>query len=55
MCMTNGFHLNIVMVIKMANPQDEYDHNEAMMNIINAVDQYGALTRTRPTKSSMHT
>jgi hypothetical protein len=40
--MTNGFHLNIVVVIKMANPQDGYDHNEAMMNIINADDQYGA-------------
>jgi hypothetical protein len=40
--MTNGFHLNIVVVIKMANPQDRYDHNEVMMNIINGGDQYGA-------------
>jgi hypothetical protein len=52
--MTNGFHLYIVVVIKMADPQDDYDHNEAMLNIINAVTQY-APTRTRPTKSSMHT
>ena len=25
----------------MAEPQDDYDQNEAMMNIINAVTQYG--------------
>jgi hypothetical protein len=55
MCMTNAFHLYIVVVIKMADPQDEYDHNEAMMNIINAGNQYDAPTRMRPTKSSMHT
>jgi hypothetical protein len=24
----------------MADPQDDYDHNEAMLNIINAVTQY---------------
>ena len=29
------------MVIKMAEPQDDYDQNEAMMNIINAGTQYG--------------
>jgi hypothetical protein len=39
--MTNGFHLYIVVVIKMVDPQDEYDHNEAMMNIINTSNQYG--------------
>jgi hypothetical protein len=38
--MTNGFHLYIVVVIKMADPQDDYDHNEAMLNIINVDTQY---------------
>jgi hypothetical protein len=37
-----GFHLYIVVVIKMAEPQDDYDQNEAIMNIINAIAQYGA-------------
>ena len=36
-----GFHLYIVVVIKMAKPQDYYDQNKAMMNIINADSQYG--------------
>jgi hypothetical protein len=36
-----GFHLYIVVVIKMVEPQDDYDQNEAMMNIINAGTQYG--------------
>ena len=35
-----GFHLSIVVVIKIAKPQDDYDQNEAMMNIINAGTQY---------------
>jgi hypothetical protein len=39
--MTNGFHLYIVVVINMADTQDDYDHNEAMLNIINAGTQYG--------------
>jgi hypothetical protein len=39
--MTNGFHLYIVVVINMADTQDDYDHNEAMLNIINAGSQYG--------------
>ena len=36
-----GFHLYIVVVIKKAEPQDDYDQNEAMMDIINAGTQYG--------------
>ena len=36
-----GFHLYIVVVIKMAELQDDYDQNESMMNIINAGTQYG--------------
>jgi len=35
-----GFHLSIVVVIKIAEPQDDYDQNEARMNIINAGTQY---------------
>jgi hypothetical protein len=35
------FHLYIVVVIKMVEPQDDYDQNVAMMNIINAGTQYG--------------
>ena len=36
-----GFHLYLVVAIKMAEPRDDYDQNEAMMNIINAGTQYG--------------
>ena len=36
-----GFHLYIVVVIQISEPQDDYDQNEAMMNIINAGTQYG--------------
>ena len=38
------FHLYIVVVIKMAEPQDDYDQNEAMMNIIT---QYGPNNRNK--------
>ena len=31
----------MVVVIKMAEPQDDYDQNEAMMNIINVDTQCG--------------
>jgi len=36
-----GFHLYIVVVIKMSKPQDDYNQNEAVMNIINVGTQYG--------------
>jgi hypothetical protein len=36
-----GFHLYIVVVIKMAEPQDDYNQNETMTNIINVGTQYG--------------
>ena len=36
-----GFHLYIVVVIKKAEPQDDNDEIEAMMNIINVGTQYG--------------
>jgi hypothetical protein len=39
--MTNGFHLYMFVVIKMVGLQDDYNHNEAMLNIINAGTQYG--------------
>jgi len=39
--MTNGFHLYIVVVVKMVGPQDNIDHNETMLNIINNGSQYG--------------
>jgi hypothetical protein len=37
----------------MAEPQDDYDQNEAMMNIINAGTQYGPNNQDEADRSSI--